>query len=159
MSLKQIIKLDKATSDAEIAEFERKLNIQLPSEYRTFLLTNNVCEPVPNLIFISKEQGEGEVRYFLGFSDKNYFSLDWFVDIYKDKGFPRITAETIPIGIDSGGNLYCIVTQRENYGAIFFWDHDWENEGNPDNSNMYLLASSFSDFLDHLHEGNHAPLI
>lgn len=79
------------------------------------------------------------------------------MDVYKSKEFPRIPLETLPIGMDSFGNLYCIVTQGENCGFIYFWDHDWENEGRPDYTNMYFLAASFSDFLNQLHESEYNP--
>ncbi|MNI49623.1 SMI1 / KNR4 family protein [compost metagenome] len=47
-----------------------------------------------------------------------------------------------------GGNLICIGTDEEFTGKVYFSDHEEEPEDPDDMSNVYLLANSFSDFLE-----------
>lgn len=60
----------------------------------------------------------------------------------------------LPIGHDPGGNYICIALTDENYGQIYFYDHEEPNEdsnGNVNWNNLYLVAKSFSEFLNKLH--------
>ncbi|MBK8024817.1 MAG: SMI1/KNR4 family protein, partial [Chloroflexi bacterium] len=40
--------LDRATTQEEIMDFERKFGLSLPKDYRDFLLAINVSRPAPN---------------------------------------------------------------------------------------------------------------
>ncbi|MBZ0284878.1 MAG: SMI1/KNR4 family protein [Anaerolineae bacterium] len=117
-------------SEATVAAFETQLNIQLPPDYRLFLLEHNGGKPKSQTFFISAEQGEDILRYFLG-----------------------IPQNFLPIGVDTFGNLICLSIAGDDYDKVYFWDHDWEvTEGTPDYSNVYLLADSFDSFLNKLYD-------
>ncbi|MEZ4903851.1 MAG: SMI1/KNR4 family protein [Spirosomataceae bacterium] len=54
----------------------------------------------------------------------------------------------------TGGNYVCICLKGENYGKIYFYDHEVENEnedGTLNWDNLYLIANSFTEFLEKLH--------
>jgi hypothetical protein len=48
----------------------------------------------------------------------------------------------IPIGDDEFGNLVCLDLTDENYGKIYYWQHD-ADEDEP----LLLVANSFDDFI------------
>lgn len=66
----------------------------------------------------------------------------------------RIPSWYFPIANDSGGNLYLMSLYQENHGLIAFWRHEEETTGDADQyfDNMSIVATSFSEFLDHIVE-------
>ena len=36
--------------------------------------------------------------------------------------------ELVSIGCGSGGDQICISVKGNNYGKVYFWNHDWECE-------------------------------
>ena len=86
-------------------------------------------------------------------------SKDIFYNIktYKD----RVPSNFLPIGNDGFGNLLLMNLNNENYESIYFWDHEneWDVEEYEKETglkftedikfqNLYLLGTSFSDFLN-----------
>jgi hypothetical protein len=57
----------------------------------------------------------------------------------------------LPIGDDPGGNLICMCINRENYGKIYFCDHELED---PETGFIIMsdIAKSFSAFIASCHE-------
>jgi hypothetical protein len=52
--------------------------------------------------------------------------------------------------------LICISIQGDDYGKVYFWDHNWEvTEGEPDYSNVHPLADSFTEFLGKLYSSEY----
>ncbi|MCE3200953.1 SMI1/KNR4 family protein [Paenibacillus sonchi] len=131
----------------QIEKFESKHGISLPDQYKGFLQEFNGGRPVPKMFKISDEQGPDIVRLFFGIGDM-YGNLDENIKIYED----RLPIGFVPIGNDPGGNVICIGTDEEFAGKIYFWDHEEEPEDPDDMSNVYLLANSFSDFLEQMYE-------
>lgn len=62
----------------------------------------------------------------------------------------RIPQNVIPIAITGTGDVLCLSLHGPNKGSVYFWDHNNEN-GSPNNDNMYLIASSFPEFLESIH--------
>lgn len=128
--------------NANIDQLEIDLKFKLPTEYRDFVLEFNGGKPIPNKFKISESQEESRVSFFYGIStDKDFnilrnFAL--FENVYMEK--------YLPIGEDPGGDLICLDVSGENEGKIYFWDH----EVAPPN-NLYLVANSFTEFLEKLH--------
>jgi hypothetical protein len=62
--------------------------------------------------------------------------------------------ELIPIANASCGDKICMSVIGDNYGKVYFWDHEQEAyEGEePDYSNVHLIANSFTDFINSLYE-------
>jgi hypothetical protein len=63
-----------------------------------------------------------------------------------------VPAGFLPLAVDPGGNLICLVISGTNTGKVYFWDHEEEvEEGQqPGYSNVYLIANSFNEFLNSL---------
>jgi hypothetical protein len=137
------------TDETAVATLETAIGTDLPSGYRRFLLTYNGGKPKPNIFFISAEEGTDILRAFLGLSDSGYYQL---VEHYEDY-LGRIPKNFLPIGVDTMVNLVCLSVAGDDYGKVYFWDHDREvTEGEPDYRNVYLLAESFDEFLSKLRD-------
>ena len=140
------------TSPDRIQAFERKNNFKLPKDYSNFLLLNNGGYIEKGVFLINDFQGYDKIEVFHGFELNNeYSNLDYLVDMFPDRFIKNI----IPVGRDGGGNYICLnVNEGEDYGKIYFYDHEVDNENNDGTlnwDNLYLVADSFTEFIEKLH--------
>lgn len=136
-------------TNSELEEFEHGLTVKLPEDYRIFLLSYNAAKPKPAAYFINEQQGDNLVRDLLGLCDKDWYSLRDHLEVYNG----RIPSNFLPIATDYFSNLVCLSISGEDRGKVYFWDHDWEVvDGEPDYSNVHLIAESFTVFLESLYE-------
>jgi hypothetical protein len=136
-------------SEPDLVEFEGKLGVTLPADYREFLLEHNGGTPKPNMFFISDEEGYGIAKYLFSVHARpRYASLVWNWEASRG----RVPATLLPIGGDPFGNLICISLGGDDKGAIYFWDHEREaDEGEePSFDNISFLADSFTTFIKNL---------
>lgn len=143
----------KKINESNIIEFEGKINLKLPLEYRLFLLNHNGGECEPS-VFIFTENGiesDSSVRSFfaIGGIDDDY-DLEENIDIYINEE-KRLLDGLIPIAEDDFGNLICICCEGSNTGRIYFWDHENEDEDDL-SANLFLVSNSFNEFIDNLTE-------
>ena len=87
------------------------------------------------------------LNVFYGIGDM-YDNLQDFIDVLDE----RLPEGFIPIGDDSGGNIICISTEGQYFGNIFFWNHEQESGTQDDMTNVYFIASSFTNFLNKLYD-------
>ena len=143
-------------SQAEIAHLEQKVEGEFPDDYRSFLLKCNGGYIESNVEYISSFTSKpsefcissvGGVRH-----DEPIFSLDSMLVAYHG----RIPSDLFWIMSDPCDNAYCIGLRGENFGQIFFWDHEYEpvksnwDGGIESSGNTTLIADSFSKFIDGL---------
>jgi hypothetical protein len=136
-------------SAGKIQEFEKELSILLPEEYKYFLLKCNggkpVCEYFTHLGKIYT------IQYIFGIHDGDYYAnLKARIINFRDV----LEAGYIPFASDWGGNLFLICLHNtENYGNIFFFDHNLGGEdenGSDIMPPLDLLADNFNSFLESL---------
>lgn len=107
-----------------LTEFESSLNARLPEGYRQYLLANNGGEWEPNCFVISEEEGEDSVHSVYGLhSGPEYSRLDVNREVFSD----RIPKDLLAFACDPFGNQICIGIRGRRRGAIFFWDHEVDN--------------------------------
>ena len=147
--------VDEKISEADIAAFEQRLGAVLPADYRDFLLATNGGQPEPLLGFEFSETTGDEsgslIRYFLCLLPANHplsiiemlFGLDY-------QG--RLVSGYVPIGEDPLGNYVLLSTLPHDYGHVYFWDHEEEDEDEASMCNMSLIAPSFTAFMAGLTE-------
>jgi len=147
-------------SKKEIQKFEEKINSILPYDYRNFLLKYNGGKP-KDYIF-----PETEKLYSLALDElygldveKDVKDLNWNYDILN--GYERIMNQFIPIGNAINGDQFVLGVKGDFKGKVYLWDHNEELDNDkfqenilPDN--MYLLADSFTDFMEQLEEDTEA---
>lgn len=56
----------------------------------------------------------------------------------------------LPIASAGGGDLILLQLGPNDFGKIYYWDHNWESEGDAWNhfANIELIADSFDALLD-----------
>lgn len=147
----KVIKLQ--NGDAKnIASLEDEFSIELPIDYRNFLIENNGAD-IENGFFYVKEINQTiPMGYFFGIDAKQK-AAD-IVRINKEYG-DDIAESSFLIGNDIGSGFLLLVFDGENDG-IWYYDHTYFFKGSTDELNTFFIAESFSDFLKIL-ETTHAP--
>jgi hypothetical protein len=148
MTIKERIS-DILSSSEQLNELERQYRISLPEDYKQFLITVNGGRPVERK-FSFEENGRhtrAAVAWFFGDCDNANYGLRPNFKIYKG----RIPDAFFPIATDSFGNLILLSSRSEDRGSVYFWDHEKEDEDAPSSKNTYLVANSFSEFVQKLH--------
>lgn len=136
-----------------ITNFENKYSIVLPISYRKFLIQFNggLTAKGSEVFLINEYQKSSIIDKFYGLNIKESSNIEFYLDNYYDI-FP---GGIIPIGEDPGGNYICLnANGNEDYGKIYFYDHEIDNEnedGTLNWNNLYLIANSFTEFLEKLH--------
>jgi hypothetical protein len=134
-----------ALQEVELNDFERENNIELPNDYRNFLLEFNGGKPKPD----KNENPETIVTYILGMHNGDYYaSLYKQIDMFKG----RLPLSTFPIATDPFGNLFIMSLHPEGHGHIYFWDHEGETEYQDGHytENCSFVAYTFSEFINNL---------
>lgn len=136
-----------------IAQFENDLNLSLPSDYKSFMLKVNGGTPEDDWMFSFVDVANGELnnsdlRELFVFYNEVNDNYDDIIRIYKSMVSEKLISHLyFPIGDDSGGNPICINLSDDEYGAVFYCDHELE-----DAETGFLLSSkianSFADFLE-----------
>ncbi len=126
----------------DIVEFEETNEVSLPADYKNFLLEHNGGRPEPNIL----SEPATDVQWLFGMIEEPaWASLFNALDVYEG----RIPAWYMPIGIDSGGNLFIMSLFEENKGIIALWWHEDEAEQNGADyfDNLTPVADSFTEFV------------
>lgn len=135
-----------------VIDFEHFFEISLPKEYRNFLLENNGGEPVPGFEFfwIKKGKDGSSVHQYFGLHNGPiHLQLNTYMD-QSIFGFPR---SLLPVADDGMGNFICVGIQENNYGKVYFLDHDlFPFQSNENAPGITQLSSSFSSFINALKE-------
>jgi hypothetical protein len=137
-------------TDAEIGAFSNSIGGTLPDDYKSFLKNENGGRPKPKGFSYSTLDGrveDGAVHYFFALYRERVGSLQKSFARFKK----RMPAGYLPIGIDAFGNLIVLKTVPAEPGKIYFWDHEMEDDEKPPTlENMFLIANSFSEFVENL---------
>lgn len=114
-----------------ISDWEIKNNVNLPDDYKNFLLKYNGGNPSLNT-FNSKK---GKIYQILSFFELSNILDEKYVDY--DSYIPKYM---YPIGNDSGGNLILISLEKDTYGNIIYWSHE--------SSEIEIIENSFNNFFN-----------
>ena len=153
-------KRGKPVSPAQITKLERLLKIQLPQQYRSFLLEYNGGRPeLEGFRYYSRYPGnwsnnpyeamDSMIHCLYGINEEPWMNLRRYIRFYKK----RIPSNMIPVGRDPGGNQICLGIIGPDRGKVFFWFHEDEvEEGEiPDYRNVDYVADDFKTFLESLY--------
>ncbi len=110
-----ISKFDTSGVSEKISQLEERYAINLPPQYKMFLLKYN--GGLTPETFFKANKVESDVRAFYGIGNVEY-SLD-SADLgeWTKKNY-------FPIACDSFGNEILIGISEASYGKVFFWDHE-----------------------------------
>lgn len=140
--------VQKTHDENEVKDIEKSLSIDLPEDYKNFLLKYGECMIMEDdLVFPVLEdnpladEGVMSFGFFYGL-EKNRYDIRNIRDIY----FDQMPEWVLPIADAEGGDQICIAVKGEKTGKIYFWDHELRN-GQQD---LFLIANSFNDFIQSL---------
>ncbi|MBX2926822.1 MAG: SMI1/KNR4 family protein [Saprospiraceae bacterium] len=129
-------------SEKSLKEYERRLPLKIPNQYRDFMLKIN--GGMPTLGFFKIIDGnwseEISVERFLGKNSNVYFDIAYNIQLNKSilpRGF-------FPIALVGGSSLVCIQTRGNEKGKVYFWDSQ-EIDGKLNKT--YFIANSFNEFI------------
>ncbi len=143
----------KALKSEDIKEAETFSGLIFPDEYKAHLLKYNggYCEPNIFSFYENGKKTHSILDWFLSICEGEYNNLFEYVKIYK-LNEKRLPENLLPIARDPLGNLICISCFGDNFGHIYFWDHEKEYEatGQINYDNKILVAKDLEEFLDGL---------
>jgi hypothetical protein len=147
----QITSLSRLTTEDDLQVLEQELGTKLPQDYRQFLFKYNCAEVTPNCFLMNDKKGYDEgynsVRYLFGLCDPDWCSLRYYQKEYAH----RMPNNLLPIGADEDSSYLCLSIIGDDYGKVYFWDRHFEVfEGEPDHSNVWQVADSFTEFINSL---------
>lgn len=135
----------KKLNQSELTAFEEDNNIQLPEDYKKFLLHNNGGTPPNDRRYTIWEVDDDEVDLriasFHPIKDGSYTVKDALFHLVKKEIIPNYF---LPFGDNGGDAEFCMSLREEDYGAVYYMVLDEEV------INPIKLASSFTAFIDKL---------
>ncbi|OBX82486.1 SMI1/KNR4 family protein [Moraxella nonliquefaciens] len=94
----------------KIESFERKFSIKIPEDYKEYLLNFNGAKPINKICRLNND--ETSIHHMYGLHNIEYCSID-------------VKNRELFFADDSFGNLFFIdLTQKEEYGFVYFMDHE-----------------------------------
>ena len=133
---------------AGLKDFQEKWGFDLPPCYREFLLKHNGGRPVQNIFPITGfTDSLGGIQVFFGLgTTHNTSDINWRI---KNRIVP-FPDGLLEIACTDGNDLVCIDTKSAD-APVYFFDQrpSWGN-GVWKDKDLYVVASSFSEFLSKL---------
>lgn len=142
----KIFKFDTVGVLFDIETLERNTNLELPSEYREFLIKYNGGH-TPKTTFKSNGVASN-IRAFYGLGEADPF-YNLKSPYLSNKLEQFIQNFYFPIATDHFGNDIVIGLKDTNVGKIYFYDHEIQTYS--------LLANRFSDFLKVINSKKFVP--
>lgn len=145
------MKISESYSNIRVEDIERvelACNINLPLEYREFLLKHNGGNPEHHDYKLAGEFA-GDFSHFYGI--RVYPASSDLQTLYEEYQ-ELIPSGYFPIGESYGGDVLCICLKESELGSIYIWDHETAiYDGEPWFENMSKLASDLKSFLSMLY--------
>jgi hypothetical protein len=143
-----------SVNETDLKKFEQKFNVELPSDYKLFLLNHNGGRPDRDVMFDVPGFQLAVVNELYGVKKGDFrqqASIDEHFEIFND----RIPLGFIPIGNNGSGDQILLATKTAGIKGVFFFDHEnepAENEGLLWNNygNIFKVSNSFSAFMEQL---------
>jgi len=137
----------------DINKFEKEIGHQLPSDYKEFLLKQNGGKPSTRRYITKDGAVESSVIMLLPLADIDSANLRRNYLIFNKANL--IPRNLLPIAEAIRMHQICISLYGEDVGAVYHWLADDEDEEIiPSYDNMYLIAGSFTEFINSLFDPN-----
>lgn len=138
------------TSSSKVDTLSEKLKVDLPEDYRQFLVEHNGGKPTARYLTFSSSEilmddSELVVGVLFGIDVDKPDSLYFWHNEHGDE----LPESSIIIGReDNEGFLVLINTEDDN--GIYFWDNTHALDCSSHALNVYKISDSFTDFIDSL---------
>lgn len=140
-------RIDPATLDA----VESGLGIELPADYREFLLSSNGAYPERNTFTLT-----GGRQFIHGHADCLFGIQSGHADdLVAAQKKAELPAHHIAVGRDEEGRIICIdCGPGESYGTVYFHYPKGDDASERPPHDLYRAGDSFSDFLSTFWDGH-----
>lgn len=138
------------TSTSKVDTLSEELKVDLPEDYRQFLVEYNGGKPTDRyLTFSSSEILTDDSELVLGVmfgidvdrSDSLYF--------WSDEHGDELPDSSIIIGREDNSGFLVLVNTEDDKG-VYFWDNTHALDGSSHDLNVYKISDSFTGFIDSL---------
>ena len=140
----------------DIAEFENEVGIKFPEDYKRFMLKSNGGTPEEEWLYdffdeVTEAENTSVIREFFSLFSDEAVKMSNLKKIYKTMTYEEmIPNDMLPIADDPGGNVIGISLNKDDYGYVYFINHEYD-----DLDTGYLvkskIAESLTEFLDALY--------
>lgn len=131
----------------EIRKIEELFGFKLPIDYINFMLKYNGGRPIPDAFWLGDDPEDISgihTFYSLNIETKSGNLLE-AIKVLNG----RMPKGIFPIAFTDTGDCVCLDLNKENYGKVYWWDHERETMP-PSYENTCLVCNSFGDLLDRL---------
>ncbi|MCV9934089.1 SMI1/KNR4 family protein [Flavobacterium sp. LS1R47] len=129
-----------------IKKIEEEFGINLPEDYKIFLINNNGGEVDDAYFYVNDISQKIMMGLFYGVDlEKNAANIIKINKEYEDD----ILDNSLLIGGDAGGGWILLVFDGESDG-IWYYDHSYFFEESTDELNTYFICDTFTEFLEML---------
>lgn len=139
----------KCLNKEQINKIESQLDVNLPTEYKTFLeqIGGGVVEKDDsNCITISEINEDIVLDVLYGEDEENEkASITFWMKQFEGE----LLEDAVIIGDDLLQGFLIMICEGENQG-IYYWDDSYNFESSDDESNMYGIADSFGELIKQL---------
>ncbi|MDE6601960.1 MAG: SMI1/KNR4 family protein [Lachnospiraceae bacterium] len=116
----------------------QKFQVKIPAAVREHYLAYNGGYP-EKPIFTGKSGNAYIVGWFIPVCSEKKRSVENMLKLLReDEAIPNWL---IPFADEDGGNLFCFSVREEDYGAIYYYDHEFEYGEDPEDHVTYLTES------------------
>ena len=140
----------------DIADFENEVGIKFPEDYKRFMLKSNGGTPEEEWLYdffdeVTEVENTSVIREFFSLFSDEAVKMSNLKKIYKTMTYEEmIPNDMLPIADDPGGNVIGISLNKDDYGYVYFINHEYD-----DLDTGYLvkskIAESLTEFLDALY--------
>ena len=143
-----IVDLGPPISVVDVVALENKIGATLPNDYREFLLSNNGGRPEPDGVrVLGYDETDVQILFGVGRPIKSS-CIDWNLEILEK----RLPEYAVPIGSDSGGNVFYVSLEVGNRGSVLYLALDAVYGSDSSDTPTYEVNSSFENFIRDLFE-------
>lgn len=129
-----------------IEEFESLNKIELPEDYKAFLLNNNGGKTNKRRFSTKDDVVTTSIMMFFPLSEEIDNNLQNMLNYYNKK--KRLPPRFIPIGIDPTDNIICISVFGKDKGSVYHCHtYHLDDEGFLEDKFIRLISISFTEFI------------
>ena len=133
----------------DLDRIEQKYHVKIPSEIREHCLAYNGGYP-ENPVFTDKNGNEYSVDLFIPVRDGKKRPMEKTLELLRADD-DVIPDWLIPFAEEDWGNLFCFSVRESDFGAIYYYDHEFEYGEDPE-EHITWLAESITAFINALTE-------
>ena len=145
----QILESHGKAKKEDLDRIEQKFHVKIPAEVREHCLAYNGGYP-EKPVFTDKNGDEYSVDLFIPVRDGRKRPMEETLRLLRaDDGF--IPDWLIPFAEEDGGNLFCFSVRESDFGAIYYYNHEFEYGEDPE-EHLTCLAESITVFINSMTE-------